>query len=121
MLRGHRILIVEDEPLIALDLEATLTWAGAEIAGIGRTPEQALALAERPDLTGAILDLRLQNQSVRDVVGRLTERRIPFMFYSGFDEAPTARAWPKVPLLVKPATHERIVEVLAGVLSGAGR
>lgn len=116
MLRGHRILIVEDEALIALDLEAALREAGADVVGIGRSPAQALALAETADPTGAIVDLRLNNHSARDVVRRLSERGIPFIFYSGLEDAPTATSWPRVPLLTKPTSPETIIAVLARVL-----
>jgi CheY-like chemotaxis protein len=117
MLHGEHILIIEDEPVIALDLSLALDEAGARVAGIASTPAQALAFAAAPNLTGAIVDLRLQGQSVRSAVRHLTERAIPFLFYSGHSETPTARSWPMVPLLRKPQTSAAILEVLARVIA----
>src|SRR5512132_362784 len=58
-LSGARILVVEDEVFIALDLQATLTDAGAEVIGPSFTLEQAFTLASRENLSAAILDVRL--------------------------------------------------------------
>ena len=94
MLRGAHILIVEDEPLIVIDVEASVLDAGAEVVSVARTVEEALSLAEVSGLTGAILDLRLQGRSVREVVKKLAERSVPFIFYTGADDVATARGWP---------------------------
>jgi DNA-binding NtrC family response regulator len=93
MLRGHYVLIIEDEPLIALDLEHALSSAGAQV-GISGTVDSALEAAKAPALTAAIVDLRLHGHSVRSVVERLSARDLPFIFYSGHTETPTAASWP---------------------------
>jgi DNA-binding NtrC family response regulator len=117
MLPAQRILIIEDEPMIALDLKLALAEAGADVVGIASTIDEARELAEAPDITGAVVDLRLHGQSVRGVAQRLTERAIPFLFYSGHDEAPTARSWPAVPLLTKPQAPAAILEMLAQMIA----
>src|SRR5262245_19560843 len=71
LLQGMRILIVEDEPLIAMDVQASLHDAGAEIVGVASTVELALQLAEARDIAGAIVGLRLRGRSIRDVIKRL--------------------------------------------------
>jgi CheY-like chemotaxis protein len=116
MPRHARILIVEDEPIIAMDVEAALHAAGAEISGVAATLDEALALVEAADLAGAILDLRLQGHSVRKVVDRLSERAIPFVFYTGLDDAPTARQWPAVPIVGKPALPADAVKLLLDMI-----
>jgi hypothetical protein len=61
-------------------------------------------------------DLRLNGQSVRDAVRQLADRDLPFLFYSGL-ATPTARSWPRVPLLLKPLPAELVantVEVIGG-------
>jgi DNA-binding NtrC family response regulator len=116
MLRGHQVLIVEDEPLIALDLEQALSTAGAQVA-ISGTVDSALEAAEAPAVTAAIIDLRLHGQSVRSVVERLATRDLPFIFYSGHTETPTAASWPSVPFLVKPLPAGQVVDMLARVVS----
>lgn len=115
MLNGHRILIVEDEPLIALDLEAEFRDAGAETI-IAATLSEALNAAELEGLTGAVLDLGLNGQSVRGVAGRLSERGIPFVFYSGHEETTTARGWAQAPVILKPAASGQLIDMLIRVM-----
>ena len=116
-LQGHRVLIIEDEPLIALDLQEALIQVGAEVIGVAATAEEALAAVASPSLTAAIVDLRLNGQSVREAVQALTDRNLPFIFYSGLEATPTARSWPKVPLLLKPLPPEEVANNLARVAS----
>jgi DNA-binding response OmpR family regulator len=61
LLNGIRILIVEDEPLIALDIEGTLEDAGAVVCGSARTVAQALALINDKAFDAAVLDYRLES------------------------------------------------------------
>ena len=117
ILQGHRVLIIEDELLIALDLQAALIQIGAEVIGVAATAEEALAAVASPSLTAAIVDLRLNGQSVRNAVQTLTDRNLPFILYSGLEGTPTARSWPKVPLLLKPLPPEEVASTLARVAS----
>ena len=112
------MLIVEDEPLIALDLEQALSAAGAKV-GISSTVDSALEAAEAPAVTAAIIDLRLHGQSVRNVVELLATRDLPFIFYSGNAETPTAASWPSVPFLVKPLMATQVVATKRGKPSQA--
>lgn len=118
-LKGQHVLVVEDEPLIALDLEAALNDVGAKVIGPAGTLERALALADDSALTAAIIDLRLHGRSVREVVVRLTERTVPFIFYSGHLDTPTARALASVPIIFKPASSAQVVATLARVVTAA--
>ena len=119
MLRGHHVLVVEDEPLIALDLEHALSSAGAAVS-VANTVASALEAAAAPTVTAAIVDLRLHGNSVREVVERLAARDLPFIFYTGQTETPTAASWPSVPCLVKPLPAKEVVEMLARVMSAKG-
>jgi DNA-binding response OmpR family regulator len=118
-LKGHHVLVVEDEPLIALDLEAALHDIGAQVIGPAGTLERALALANSESLTAAIVDLRLHGRSAREVVVRLVERAVPFIFYSGHLETPTARDLASVPIIFKPASSAQVVATLARVVTAA--
>jgi DNA-binding NtrC family response regulator len=93
MLQGQHVLVIEDEPLIALDLEQALISAGAT-ASIATTAASALTAVQSPAVTAAIVDLRLHGQSVRETVELLAARKLPFVFYSGHTETPTAATWP---------------------------
>jgi DNA-binding NtrC family response regulator len=120
MLKGKHVLVIEDETLIAYDLEQALSTAGATV-DVASTVASALEAAEAPALTAAIIDLRLNGRSVRDVVERLGARDLPFIFYSGHTETPTAASWPRVPFLTKPLPADQVVEMLARVLAAKGR
>jgi DNA-binding NtrC family response regulator len=119
MLQGQHVLVIEDEPLIALDLEQALISAGAAV-GIAHTAASAVRAAESPAFTAAIVDLRLHGQSVREAVEQLAARDLPFLFYSGHTETPTAASWPSVPFLRKPLPPAEVVDMLARVVSTKG-
>jgi DNA-binding NtrC family response regulator len=116
-LQGHHVLVIEDEPLISLDLEAALVQAGAESVSLAATVEAALAGVIAPGITTAVVDLRLNGKSVRDAVQVLIDRDLPFIFYSGLEATPTAASWPRVPLLFKPLPSEAVANTLAQVVA----
>ena len=120
-LQGHHVLVIEDEPLISLDLEGALVQAGARSVSVAATVEAALAGVRAADITTAVVDLRLNGQSVRDAVRVLVERELPFVFYSGLEATPTAASWPKVPLLTKPLPPEDVVNTLVQVVAAHRR
>jgi DNA-binding NtrC family response regulator len=120
MLRGHHVLIIEDEPLIVLDLEHALSSAGAAV-NVANTVASALEAAAAPAVTAAIVDLRLHGNSVREVVERLAARDLPFIFYTGQTETPTAASWPGVPFVAKPLPAGQVVDMLARVVSAKAK
>lgn len=116
-LAGSRVLVVEDEFIIALDIQASLEEAGATVVGPALTLQQALEFAEKEKFSAAMLDLRLGRDSASPVAQILTERHIPFLFYTGQPPGdPIRRAWPESVTLSKPATGDAIVQAVAGIL-----
>jgi len=115
MLIGRTILVVEDEPLIRLDLTAALVGVGATVWPVADARE-AFRLAAAPDLTAAVLDYNLgANNSV--LVGwRLHSCGVPFLFYTGRFDLP-ALPWPTVPVIRKPSPMIRIVGALARLIT----
>jgi DNA-binding NtrC family response regulator len=112
-LKGAHVLLVEDDFLIAVDVEMTLTAAGADVAK-SRTVRDGLALADDEDLAAAILDIRLGRESVAPVARRLAERGVPFFFYSGQVDTDAIRAeWPHCKIIPKPARPQAIVLAIA--------
>jgi len=107
-LLGCSILIVEDEPLIALDLHAALHAAGAGIIAATNAKE-GLRLISRNDISAAVIDVRLGNQDSLEVCQALFHHRVPFLFYTAHADADLLRAWPQAPVLLKPARSEEIV------------
>jgi len=84
VLAGRRILIVEDEMLLALDLQMILEDHGCEVLGPVPNAKRALALLaqERPD--AATLDMNLNGQSSGPIAEALSAQNIPFLIISGY-------------------------------------
>src|SRR2546421_9257076 len=82
-LQGCRVLVVEDEFIIALEIQSDLEDAGATVVGPAFTLRLAMDLAAHADVSAATLDLRLGRDSVRPVARILADRGIPFVFYTG--------------------------------------
>ena len=74
-----RILVVEDEPIIALDLERTFVDAGAYVVGPAYTLFEALEFARKEAIDVAILDVRLGGENSRDVARILASRGVPIL------------------------------------------
>ena len=118
ILAGRSILVVEDEPLIALDIEVALRRVGAKVLSTAYL-WVGLEFAEHPGLSAAVLDLRLGLDDCTAICRRLSKLRVPFMFYSGYRGAAEYELWPNAPVLSKPANAERIVEAVVGMLPRA--
>ncbi|MFM2043723.1 MAG: hypothetical protein RLY86_2299 [Pseudomonadota bacterium] len=83
----RRLLVVEDAPLVALELEQVLMEAGYEVVGPAMTLERGLALAGEEALDGAVLDLNLAGRLVFPIADLLATRGVPFLFCTGYDRA----------------------------------
>ncbi len=116
-LSGHRILLVEDECLIAFDVESIIQEAGGEVAAHAPCLAKALELAGIPDLSLAILDFRLGPDNSLPVAAKLHARRVPFIFHTGCPCEASA-AWPQVPAIAKPAAPGALVRALASAARG---
>lgn len=83
ILTGRRVLVVEDEALIAMQIEAELEDAGCMIVGPAATAALALRLIQREAIDAAVLDYRLGDENSREIASRLVERAIPFILVTG--------------------------------------
>ncbi|APG89504.1 response regulator [Sinorhizobium americanum] len=117
-LAGARILVAEDELLIALDMEAAFRGAGADIVGPCLTLEAALDAARNEPLSLAVLDIRLGDVTTENVSDLLAERGIPFLFYSG-QALPDAmqRKCDGAVVVDKPATQQDLVGAAVSMLT----
>ena len=114
-LAGRSILVIEDEPVIALEINATLSAAGASIASATNTRD-ALRMLSLPDVSAAVVDITLGDEDCSAVCNHLSERGIPFVFYTAQARPDLMRRWPNAPVLTKLASTDRLVETVAGVL-----
>lgn len=118
-LTGRRVLVVEDEPLIAMLLEDMLGELGIELAGAADSVPAALqAVADGLRLDGAILDMNLRGRSVEPVAEALAARRIPFVFASGYGADALTGRHANAPVLAKPFRKEALEAALRTVLNG---
>lgn len=96
------ILLVEDEPLIAMYIEDALTRSGFTVSGPFDTVALGAAAARRFDGAAALVDLRLDGDDATVVAEILADRRIPFIVMTGLEEIAVAGATATVPILRKP-------------------
>ena len=114
-LEGRSILIVEDEPMIVMDITQAFEGTGAALTTTN-TLKHALILVEHDGLSGAILDHALGDGNSSLVCRRLKERGIPFMIYSGYNtvEGPCKEALH----ISKPAADGVLVAAMEGLIRG---
>ena len=107
-----RILVVEDEAFIAVDLAWQLTEAGFEVVGPAAGTAEALALIDRPGCDAAILDVNLRHESSEVVAIELTRRSVPFITLSGYSSDQHAPAFKDAPFLMKPVRYNLLAAEL---------
>lgn len=117
-----RILIVEDEIIVAMFMEDVLAEFGYEVAGVVSHLDEAMKRA--PDFDLAVLDVHLNGRDVFDFADRLTALEIPFIFATGYGERGIPERHRGCPVLQKPfqpADLKRALErlVVAAPKSGA--
>jgi DNA-binding response OmpR family regulator len=120
-LRGFAILVVEDDPLIALDLATTLEDAGATVVGPCASVAKALSFlgetSARPAVEGAVLDFDLRGETSAPIAKLLKSRGIPFIFHTGLDPARNINLEEfGAPVVPKPSTRAALVAGIAGQL-----
>lgn len=83
-LAGKRVIIIEDEPLVAMDLGSCLSSAGCEVVGTAGTVRAAKTLCAEAACDAALIDVNLAGQPVDELAATLTKRNIPFAFVTGY-------------------------------------
>jgi DNA-binding response OmpR family regulator len=117
-LNGVTVLVVEDDSLLAMDLEDTLVDAGAIVVGVCQTLDEAMARANADDFSVAVLDFTLGPDTVSPLARRLLRRGVPFVFYTGKSRRePSLAEWMDCPIVEKPAPPRVLVSALRTVLS----
>jgi two-component sensor histidine kinase len=108
----ERVLVVEDEPLIAHEVAEMLEEAGFDVLGPAASVEEALSLVERSGCKAAILDVNLGNQSAEPIARWLSQSNIPFMAMSGYSRDQLPPAFASVPLIGKPLKAAVVIDSL---------
>ena len=110
------ILIVEDEPLIAMMLEDFILSLGHEVVGPCESVEEALVAVSTQSFDLAILDVNLKGESVWPVAAALRERGVPFVLASGGHVVPPPPEFADTPLIEKPYTIDRVSPMIDAAL-----
>ena len=120
-LRGVRFLVVEDDALVAFDLEAILTAAGCTVLGPVGDVEHAVQVATQASFEAALLDIHLRGEMVYPVADILIGRGVPFMFLTGYDLQDLPSRFRQRPLSRKPYSAASLLAKLAEMLARPGR
>ena len=116
-LEGCRVLVVEDEAVVALDLAHTLRGAGCTIVGPVARLDRAVRAAAEEALDLAVLDVALGGgATVFAVAERLAARGIPFVFLTGYDHGILPEPLRQRPICRKPCASRRLLAVLEAAL-----
>ena len=115
---GRRILVVEDEYMVAEDLRRWLQGRGAQVIGPAPRLGRAHSLIATEPIDAAVLDIHLAGELVFPAAEALDERRIPFLFMSGFDRSVVPARFAHVQLLEKPVSFDALLQAMTVLLGG---
>jgi CheY-like chemotaxis protein len=113
---GLRLLVVEDEMLIAMTIEDVLTDLGCIVVGPAGSVAKALEILKHQDVDGAILDLNLKGEQALPVAEALHKRGTPFFFLTGYGSAGLDQTQFSAPTLPKPFDPGALEELIQQVI-----
>src|SRR5262245_36268220 len=117
-LSGKRVLVVEDEYVIASDVSRRLRAIGVDVAGPVATVDPAMALTDET-LDAAVLDLNLRERMAYPVAHELERRHVPFVFTTGYEKSSVGGAYPSVRMLEKPVNFDELTTALVKAMRKA--
>lgn len=112
LLHDRHILVVENEYFIADAMRRGLEDVGAHVVGPAASVEDALALLDGEWVSGAVLDVNLDDETVFPVAEALAARRIPFVFATGYGASDLPAEWRHVARLEKPVDPSTVARAL---------
>jgi CheY-like chemotaxis protein len=112
VLAGCRVLVADDEPLIAMNLAEELEAAGAVVVGTAASMESAVALLGCEEVDAAVLDIMLGNELVYPLADSLSARSIPYVFATGYLTEALPEKYADIPICGKPFAANAVVEAL---------
>jgi CheY-like chemotaxis protein len=107
-----KVLIVEDESLVAMLVEDVLDELGYQAVSVAAHLNDALEKAHTLEIDLAVVDINLNGQRTDPVAEVLFGRGIPFVFASGYGSAGVAEAWAHVPVITKPFQPHELASAL---------
>ena len=119
-LTGSRVLIVEDEYLLADEARSILSDVGAEVLGPVATVSDAYRMIEGDAaIDGVLLDVNLRGEMAFEVADALQARGIPFAFVTGYDRAALPERFSGATRLGKPVRPEQLIETFGSLTASA--
>jgi CheY-like chemotaxis protein len=115
---GKRVLVVEDELMIRMLLQDMLADLGHILAGEAGRIDEAVALARQVEFDVAILDVNLNGQPISPVVEVLLERRLPFVFATGYGARGVPEPYRTTPTLQKPFQADALAKAIDDAVPG---
>jgi AmiR/NasT family two-component response regulator len=116
---NRRVLVVEDEPLISLDIQAVLSDAGFDVVGTAATLIKAMELAHDVEFEGAVVDMNLNGDITAPVVQKLLDQSIPVVLLTGYSSKALVEPFCHCPLINKPYDSSHLVDTLQFAMSRA--
>lgn len=113
----RRVLIVEDEVLIALMLQDMLDDAGLKVEAVANSLEAGIELATRVSVDVAVLDINLNGEEVYPIAEILRGRGIPFVFSTGYGAGGVRADFDGAPRVVKPYQQDQLVATLQKLMA----
>lgn len=115
-LAGKRYLVIEDEPLVAMEIATILREAGADIIGPAGNIAAAFDLIDSASVDAVLLDANLGGRPVDDIAAALTAKHLPFAFVSGYGKQSLPQSFADTRLLSKPFDAPHLLEVALGLV-----
>jgi CheY-like chemotaxis protein len=118
---GRRVLLVEDEPIVAWLLKDMLVDLGCSVVGPAADVNQALAMIDAESIDVAVLDVNLRGQMSYPIADVLVARGVPFVFSTGYDKDRLLDGYRTFPALQKPFHRSDLGDTLAKLLASEER
>jgi DNA-binding NtrC family response regulator len=121
-LDGHRILLAEDEGLIALELEQILTDFGCDVFGPLASVDEVLESAQKGNFDGALLDVNLRGRQIFEILPALQKLGLRLIITSGYDDVTLFPAqFRTIPRVAKPFDTRELRRVCEKVFGAAAK
>ena len=117
---GLQVLVVEDEALVALQLEDMLTESGCGVVGPASRVHQAIELLEGQQVDAAVLDLNIAGELVYPVADALAKRGLPYIFATAYGASSLEAPYQSRLVLQKPFSRRQLLEAMQEAFQGAG-
>ena len=113
MTGGSRVLVVEDEALVAMMIQECLAEFGYQVVGPISTTTEAAAKARDGQFEAAVLDINLGDGAVYPIADMLAARGVPFVFVTGYEADSVDSRFREIPILQKPIEREMLRKIFA--------